>query len=124
MNGRTPTKAESLYIKACVQVVGCIPCIIDGVDIENPEVWTEFHHDPDYGSRDKNCHFHGYGICMAHHRGDVKGVAVRHPIASNGIRFADVYGSDEYLCAMAWERVPESVKEAIGFDLSAGGIPA
>lgn len=124
MNGRTPTKAERLYINACLQLVGCIPCILDGLEIENPEAWTEFHHDPDYGSTDKNCHFHGYGICMAHHRGAPAGVAVRHPIASNGPRFATVYGPDELLCAMAWERIPESIKDAIGFDLSTGEIPA
>lgn len=124
MNGRTPTKSERLYISACVQLVGCIPCIIDGREIENPEVWTEFHHDPDYGSTDKNCHFRGYGICHNHHRGDVPGVAVRHPILSNGPRFKDTYGPDELLCAMAWERLPESIKAAIGFDLSTGEIPA
>ncbi|STJ26712.1 Uncharacterised protein [Citrobacter braakii] len=124
MNGRTPTKAERLYINACLQLVGCIPCILDGLEIENPEAWTEFHHDPDYGSTDKNCHFHGYGICMAHHRGAPAGVAVRHPIASNGPRFATVYGPDELLCAMAWERIPDAIKATIGFDLSTGEIPA
>lgn len=128
MNGRTPTKKEKLYISACVQLVGCIPCIIDGREIENPEAWTEFHHDPDYGSTDPGCHFRGYGICSTHHRGATPGgqpanVAVRHPVASNGPRFAAVYGPDELLCAMAWERLPDSIKTAIGFDLSTGDMP-
>ncbi|MCB4615306.1 Ref family recombination enhancement nuclease [Enterobacter asburiae] len=129
MNGRRPTKKERLYIEACIQHVGCIPCILDGREIENPAVWTEFHHDPDYGSTEPCCHFHGYGICSTHHRGvtpDGRSVeiAVRHPVASNGPRFATIYGPDELLCAMAWERIPDSVKNVIGFDLSTGEIPA
>ncbi|NTZ48368.1 hypothetical protein FCM30_21765 [Lelliottia aquatilis] len=128
MNGRAPTKKEKLYIEACIRDVGCVPCIIDGREIENPEAWTEFHHDPDYGSNDAGCHFHGYGICSTHHRGITPdglpaAVAVRHPIASNGPRFTAVYGPDELLCAMAWERIADSVKAAIGFDLSLGDIP-
>lgn len=130
MNGRKPTKGEHLYIKACLAIVGCIPCILDGLEIENPEAWTEFHHDPDYGSLDENCHYHGYGICAAHHRGVVPfggklpaGIAVRHPPLGAGPRFADQYGSDEMLCAIAWEKIPQEIKDRIGFDLSLGDIP-
>lgn len=130
MNGRTPTKAEKLYISACVQIVGCIPCILDGLEIENPAAWTEFHHDPDYGSTEPGCHFRGFGICSCHHRGSVPpgaklplNVAVRHPFASNGPRFVDKYGTDEFLCALAWERIPDEIKTEIGFDLSTGEIP-
>lgn len=125
MNSRTPTKAERLYISACVELVGCIPCILDGREIENPGAWTGFHHDPDFGSTEKNCHFRGYGICGAHHQGNIPAgaelteeIAVRHPQLSNGPRFAVVYGPDALLCAMAWERIPEEVKAQIGFDLS------
>lgn len=130
MNGRKPTKAENLYIEACLKDVGCIPCILDGREIENPEQWTEFHHDPDFGSVDENCHFHGYGICTVHHRGVVPfgvkippGTAVRHPPLGAGPRFVTVYGSDALLCALAWERIPQKVKDEIGFDLSLGEIP-
>lgn len=129
MNGRTPTKAEALYIHACVNQVGCIPCILDGRDIENPSVWTEFHHDPDFGSVDADCHFHGYGICTAHHRGVTSsgrlpaGTAVRHPPYGAGPVFADVYGEDALLCALAWEKIPQTIKDQIGFDLSVGDIP-
>ena len=129
MNGRTPTKAEAVYISACVMIVGCIPCILDGRDIENPAAWTEFHHDPDFGSVDADCHFHGYGICSAHHRGVSPsgklpaGIAVRHPSSGAGPKFSDVYGEDALLCAMAWERIPQAIKTVIGFDLSLGEIP-
>ncbi|HBV6392433.1 TPA: Ref family recombination enhancement nuclease [Klebsiella aerogenes] len=130
MNGRHPTKKERLYIHAVLNYVGCIACIIDGREIDNPQLWTELHHDPDYGSTAKNCHFHAFGLCVPHHRGVAPGggrvppeVAVRHPPLSNCARFAEQYGSDEYLCARTWELVPHSVKEKIGFDLSLGELP-
>ncbi|ELM5072261.1 hypothetical protein Q3B48_004317 [Escherichia coli] len=130
MNGRTPTKKEKLYIQAVLTHVGCIACIIDGREIENPELWTELHHDPDYGSVDENCHFHSFGLCAPHHRGVVPGggcvpphIAVRHPPLSNCARFVERYGTDEFLCAQTWELLPQSVKDEIGFDLSLGEVP-
>ncbi|RTY53667.1 hypothetical protein EKL29_21350 [Pantoea sp. YU22] len=130
MNGRTPTKAERLYIRACVQDVGCVACRLDGREIENAEAWTEFHHDPDFGSTDKNAHFRGFGLCATHHRGLFPSgckpdysIAVRHPILKSSIRFADKYGDDALLCAYSWELVPAHVKEQIGFDLSLGELP-
>lgn len=130
MNGRTPTKAERLYIDACLREVGCVACRLDGREIENPEIWTEFHHDPDFGSNDRNAHFHGFGLCAVHHRGAFPpgcepdaGIAVRHPPLSSVRRFADVYGDDEFLCLYAWEQIPAQVKEEIGFDLNDGEIP-
>lgn len=131
MNGRKPTKRESLYINACITQVGCIACRLDGRDIENPGEWTEFHHDPDYGSTDKDCHFHGYGLCAVHHRGAFppgckpdRSIAVRHPQQSNAGRFSSAYGSDELLCLYAWELIPDHTKQEIGFDLSSDSIPA
>lgn len=130
MNGRTPTKKEQLYITAVLQTVGCIACILDGREIENPETWTEFHHDPDFGSSEPNCHFRGYGACAPHHRGAVPpgvrlpaDLAVRHPVGRPGAIFSERYGTDAYLCALTWERLPQSVKDAIGFDLSLGEVP-
>lgn len=130
MNGRTPTKAERLYTSACVSEVGCVACRLDGRDIENPAAWTEFHHDPDYGSTDRNAHFRGFGLCAVHHRGVIpgacrsaSGVAVRHPILSNGPRFSERYGDDAFLCAYAWEQIPDHIKEEIGFDLSISDNP-
>ena len=104
MNGRTPTKKEKLYIQAVLTHVGCIACIIDGREIDNPELWTELHHDPDYGSVDEH-------------------IAVRHPPLSNCARFVERYGTDEFLCAQTWELLPQSVKDEIGFDLSLGEVP-
>lgn len=130
MNGRTPTKKESMYIRACIEQVGCIACILDGREIDNPGAWTEFHHDPDFGSNDPGCHFHGFGVCAIHHRGvapagtNLSKIAIRHPVASNCLKFSEQYGSDAYLCALVWERLPEPIKEIIGFDLSLGEIPA
>ncbi|HAN7490898.1 TPA: hypothetical protein IF384_004897, partial [Escherichia coli] len=99
-------------------------------EIENPELWTELHHDPDYGSVDENCHFHSFGLCAPHHRGVVPGggrvpphIAVRHPPLSNCARFVERYGTDEFLCAQTWELLPQSVKDEIGFDLSLGEVP-
>lgn len=130
MNGRAPNKKERLYINTVLNTVGCIACIIDGREIDNPQVWTEFHHDPDYGSTAPNCHFRGYGLCATHHRGVTPpgvplpaDVAVRHPQLS-GPNFADQYGPDAYLCALVWERLPEGVIAAIGFDLSIGEEPS
>ncbi|MFA9209483.1 MAG: Ref family recombination enhancement nuclease [Yersinia sp. (in: enterobacteria)] len=130
MNGRTPTKAERLYIRACIQIVGCIACVLDGREIENPETWTEFHHDPDFGSTSPGCHFRGFGICTVHHRGAVPGggklplnIAVRHPVGSSGPRFAAEYGDDAFLCALVWERIPQDIKDEIGFDISMGATP-
>ncbi|EJI2509730.1 hypothetical protein NFG91_004238 [Salmonella enterica] len=130
MNGRKPTKAEQLYVRACIEIVGCVACRLDGLEIENPATWTEFHHDPDYGSRAPGAHFRGCGLCAPHHRGRVpfgmtlpREVAVRHPDLSNCARFSDKYGPDEFLCAYAWELIPDSIKEAIGFDISIGETP-
>lgn len=130
MNGRTPTKSERLYINACVSEVGCVACRLDGRDIENPQTWTEFHHDPDYGSNDKNAHFHGYGLCSVHHRGAFppgcvpdNRIAVRHPPLGNARSFNDVYGDDAFLCLYAWEQIPSAIKEEIGFDLTVDEIP-
>lgn len=129
MNGRTPTAAERLYIDACVCSVGCIACILDGREIENPQAWTEFHHDPDYGSSEPGAHFHGFGLCPVHHRGayngrnveNISAISVRHPSGGTGTPFAWRYGSDAELCRKAWALLPVSVKERIGFDLSEGG---
>ncbi|WP_258090800.1 Ref family protein [Serratia liquefaciens] len=130
MNGRTPTKKEQLYITAVIQSVGCIACILDGREVENPGAWTEFHHDPDFGSTSAGCHFRGYGCCAAHHRGVTPpgarlpaGFAVRHPVGKPTVKFAEKYGTDAYLCALTWERLPQSVKDEIGFDLSLGEMP-
>jgi len=125
VNGRTPTKKERLYITACLSYVGCIACRLDGRDIENPEAWTEFHHDPDYGSTDEHCHFHGFGLCAVHHRGVFpagcvpdRSIAIRHPQQSNTARFMQVYGPDELLCLYVWELIPAHIKQEIGFDFS------
>lgn len=130
MNGRTPTKGERLYIEACLREVGCVACRLDGREIENPEIWTEFHHDPDFGSNDKGAHYRGFGLCAVHHRGAFPPgcnpdpeIAVRHPALSTLRKFSDVYGPDEFLCLCAWEAIPESTKEAIGFDLTYDEIP-
>ena len=122
MNGRTPTKAEKRYIQASVQTVGCIACRLDGRDIENPELWTEFHHDPDFGSVKPDCHFHGFGLCAVHHRGrSMAGgsipadIAIRHPVLSGkGPRFSSKYGSDSELCLMNWSLIPLHVRQEIG----------
>jgi hypothetical protein len=130
MNGRTPNAAERLYIDACVCSVGCIACILDGRDIENPQAWTEFHHDPDFGSDKPGAHFHGYGLCPAHHRGvfndrniaAISRISVRHPAyGSNSTPFAWRYGSDAELCRKSWSLLPESVKARIGYELENGG---
>lgn len=130
MNGRKPTKAEALYISACLREVGCVACRLDGREIENPELWTEFHHDPDYGSLDKNAHYHGFGLCAVHHRGAFPpgcepdlSIAVRHPPLSNGPKFSAVYGDDEFLCLYAWDLIPNTIKKQIGFDYATGEIP-
>jgi hypothetical protein len=130
MNGRTPTKKEQLYIQSCIKDVGCIACILDGREVENPEVWTEFHHDPDYGSTDPGCHFHGYGLCATHHRGAAPsgaklsaGIAVRHPAGKPSANFTAKYGTDDELCLESWDRIPQRVKDAIGFDFSLGELP-
>lgn len=130
MNGRAPTKREKLFIKAAINI-GCIACIIDGREIENPEIWTEFHHDPDFGSTEPACHFHGLGLCVPHHRGTPpagmqlpEDTAVRHsPMSYKGPNFATKYGTDEELNAMVWERLPQSVKDELGFDISLGEVP-
>lgn len=129
MNGRKPTVGEALYINACVCTVGCIACILDGREIENPQAWTEFHHDPDFGSEKPGAHYHGYGLCAVHHRGVFAGrgvaalanVSVRHPAyGSNSTPFAWRYGTDAELCQKAWELLPASVREQLSFDRNEG----
>lgn len=124
MNGRTPTKKEKLYIQAVLTHVGCIACIIDGREIENPELWTELHHDPDYGSVDENCHFHSFGLCAPHHRGVVPGggrvpphIAVRHPPLSNCARFVERYGTDEFLLRRRGSCCRSQLKTKLGLIL-------
>lgn len=130
MNGRTPTKGERLYIEACIGSVGCVACIIDGREIENPAAWTEFHHDPHFGSSKPDCHYHGFGLCPLHHRGLTApalrlpvGVAIRHPPSGCRISFAARYGHDPALCVKAWSMLPPGVVSAIGFDMSCGELP-
>lgn len=121
MNGRTPSKKETLYIKACIAIVGCIACRIEGYEVENPEVWTSFHHDPDFGSRQPGCHYHGFGLCAAHHQGT--GQRQRHPARHvNESRFIQAYGTDAELCAETWKLIPTEIIEEIGFCLGIGEL--
>ncbi|WP_051790802.1 Ref family recombination enhancement nuclease [Endozoicomonas montiporae] len=122
MNGRTPNKAERLYIQTTLHHVGCIACVLDGREIENSELWTEFHHNPDFGSVKPDCHFHGFGLCVVHHRGrSMAGVAIpqeiaiRHPdLSGNRPSFREQYGSDSELCLMNWSLLSCAVRSEIG----------
>ena len=130
MNGRRPTLKEKIYLDAVLHHVGCIACILDGVEIENPENWTAIHHDPDFGSHAPWCHLHAFGLCAAHHQGvfppgvNSALIAVRHPpLRGTGPKFSRIYGTDSQLCQLTWIRIPDNIKALIGFDLSAGALP-
>lgn len=106
MNRRTPTAGEAHYEKLCRFSVGCIACILQGrgPEQQNPnESFIAFHHDPKFGSRKPDCHYHAFGLCEDHHQGvnlpPGSPLPVRHGSES---RFRQVYGPDTELCKISW----------------------
>ncbi len=108
MNQREPTVAEAHYMYLCRFYIGCLACILDGLTPErqNPnESHIIFHHDPDFGSVKPNCHFHGYGLCVYHHKCEnghqpIPEKPVRH---INEARFNEVYAPDAHMNYMCWK---------------------
>ena len=66
MQGRTPTKAEKIWLDMVSQV-GCVVCIMlcDRPDFFGTG-YCEIHHID--GSVGDECHMHTLGLCTRHHR--------------------------------------------------------
>ena len=122
MNGRKPTKAEKIFIKAAINSVGCYACFKLGHENDYTEEYLAVHHNPDKGSRDKYCNFFAIPICGIHHQGAVpsgmklpEGEPVRHPaLGSSAANFKELIGDDLTISYEIWDRISLDAKDAIG----------
>ena len=103
MNSREGTKLEKFYGDLCTDLVGCMACLIDGKESQNPNgSWIGFHHNEHVGSRKPGCHFWACGLCAAHHQGinTVGNKPFRHGDKSGEFKIR--YGSEYELALTNW----------------------
>ena len=103
MHGKTPTKAEKVWMDKIVRL-GCIVCRIQGRDY----VPALPHHILRGGRRQS--HKETIPLCdPGHHQGAPKnsGEVSRHP---NKARFEAKYGTEEYLLEVTQRAVEEHIK--------------
>lgn len=105
MNGRTPTKAERIWLGKITEL-GCIVC------------WMQFnvytpagpHHMK--GCRKTGCHFLTIPLCHQHHQGGTndQGAVSRH--VNGKAEFELRYGPEEYLLAKTKEKIGWSTSKS------------
>ena len=122
MNSRKPTKAESIYLKAAAEAVGCVACNKLGYDNDYLPEQLSAHHNPDKGSKEKLAHFFAVPLCAVHHQGAVpigmklpEGEPVRHSqLGDHTTAFKEKVGSDLEMARWVWERLSLDVVDSIG----------
>ncbi len=108
MNRREGTVGEQRYEYLCRYIIKCMACNLNGrgpID-QGEGDHIAFHHDPDFGSRKPDCHYHAFGLCGAHHQGvnvpSNSEVLVRH---RNESRFIATFAEDAELNRLSWVMV-------------------
>lgn len=93
MNGKTPNKEESVWLRQ-IRDLGCIVCMayyrIEGSPAEVHHIHGGSHH------------LESIPLCDRHHRNPGDGYATRH---GNESEFRARYGSDEYLLRLTREKL-------------------